>query len=89
MEADFPSDSRSLGMGGTGVASARSVHAPHFNPALLSQSGQSDVFGLLLPQLGFMALDEDDLYESVTDFVDADYVQRFETNIDNITTRLS
>jgi hypothetical protein len=71
-------------MGGTGVASARSVHAPQFNPALLTQWGKSEKFGLSLPQVVATAADKDDLLGRITDFVDADYIDTFEANIDNI-----
>ncbi len=83
-----PFDARSIGMGGTGVASARAAHAPRFNPALLSMSGDDKV-GILLPQLGATVVDEEELFDSITDFVDEEYVERFETSIDNIRANVS
>ncbi len=79
-----PLDSRSIGMGGTGVASARTAHAIRFNPALLSYAREDEDFSMIVPQFGVSAADEEELFDSVTDFVDADYVDTFETSIDNI-----
>lgn len=79
-----PLDSRSMGMGGTGVASSKTAHAIRFNPALLSYASSDEDFSLIIPQFGVSAADEQELFDSVTDFVDADYVDIFETSIDNI-----
>jgi hypothetical protein len=85
-----PLDSRSIGMGGTGVASARAAHAVRFNPALLSfaNSDEEDV-SLIFPQFGATAADEEELFDSITDFIDADYVDLFETSVDNIRANVS
>ena len=79
-----PLDSRSIGMGGTGVVSSKGAHTVRFNPALLSLADANDNVSILLPQLGVSAADEEELFDSVTDFIDADYVSLFETSIDNI-----
>lgn len=84
-----PLDSRSIGMGGTGVAAARTAQAARFNPALLSFADDDEDFSLILPQFGFSAADEQELFDSITDFVDADYVDLFETSIDSIRASVS
>lgn len=85
-----PLDSRSIGMGGSGVASAHSAHTVRTNPALLTLTAtDSDGVGLLIPQIGATAADEKELFDSVTDFVDADYVDLFETSVDNIRASVS
>ena len=80
-----PTDARAMAMGGTGVASAKTVHAVQFNPSLLSNAGEDDDFGVLLQGGGYVA-DEDEFVDSADDFIDADYVTGFEGAIDNITT---
>ena len=80
-----PTDARAMAMGGTGVASAKTVHAVQFNPSLLSNAGEDDDFGVLLQGGGYVA-DEDEFIDSADDFIDADYVDGFEGAIDNITT---
>ena len=59
-----PIDARGLGMGGTGVASAKLAHAPQYNPALLSMADAEDDFAIIFPQLGALASDEDEMVES-------------------------
>jgi hypothetical protein len=81
-----PTDARAMAMGGTGVASAKTVHAVQFNPSLLSSAHESDDFGLLLPQIGGYFSDEDEFIDSAEKFVDDDFVSAFDTAITNITT---
>lgn len=57
-----PADVRAAGMGGTGVASARSASAGLFNPALLSAQRESDSFQFALGA-GVLAADEDELFD--------------------------
>ncbi|MEY8203477.1 MAG: conjugal transfer protein TraF [Bermanella sp.] len=79
-----PTDARAMAMGGTGVASAKTVHAVQFNPALLSSADESDDFGMLFPQMGGYFSDENDFIESADDFVEADFITSFNAAIDNI-----
>ncbi len=82
-----PTDARAMAMGGTGVASAKTVHAIQFNPSLLSSADESDDFGVLLSGGGYVA-DEDEFVDSADDFVEADHVTGFETAIDGISAPL-
>lgn len=71
-------DSRALGMGGVGVASARPAAAVYVNPALLSlrQPKNQDKFGALLPSAYVMDRDGDDLRGAIDDF-QGDYLDPF------------
>jgi hypothetical protein len=96
----LPIDARGLAMGSTGVASAKLAHAPQYNPALLSTANEEDNFAIILPQIGFIAADEDSLVDSFDDIVNEDYaddgtgnqepiIDHFDTiltNLDNILT---
>lgn len=84
-----PTDARAMAMGGTGVASARTVHAVQFNPSLLSNAKEEDDFGLLLPQLGGYVSDQDDFIDNAEDFSDADYADDFTTAFNGIETAVS
>jgi len=81
-----PTDARAIGMGGTGVAAAKTVHAVQFNPSLLSSADESDDFGFLFPQVGGYFSDEHEFIDAADEFVDADYVTAFDSAITNITT---
>lgn len=88
-----PTDARAMAMGGTGVASARTVHAVQFNPSLLSTAKADDDFGLLLPQIGGYVSDQDDFIDNADDFSEADYAGDFtnafkaiENSVSNSTT---
>lgn len=59
-------DARSLGMGGTGVATAHGAAAAFHNPALLARHGK-ERFSLILPALQAGLTDADD---TLTDFQD-------------------
>lgn len=61
-------DARSLGMGGTGVASAHGAASPLHNPALLARHASDDRFSLILPTLNVGLVDADD---TLTGFQDA------------------
>ncbi len=80
-----PTDARAIGMGGTGVAAAK-THAVQFNPSLLSSADESDDFGFLFPQVGGYFSDEHEFIDAADEFVDADYVTAFDSAITNITT---
>lgn len=84
-----PTDARAMAMGGTGVASARTVHAVQFNPSLLSTAKEEDDFGLLLPQIGGYVSDQDDFIDNADDFSEADYATDFTNAFDAIETSVS
>jgi len=84
-----PTDARATAMGGTGVASAKTVRATQFNPSLLSLADDSDDFGLLLPQLGVYASDEDEFVESADQFVEDDFAAAFEQSVTDIEVAVS
>ncbi|PMN72759.1 conjugal transfer protein TraF [Enterovibrio norvegicus] len=65
------SDSRSLAMGGTGVASSSYLMAPFHNPAQAVNYSGSDDFGFLL-SIGAGVHDGDDLYNKIDHFQDVD-----------------
>ena len=73
----LPMDARGLAMGSTGVASAIRAHAPAYNPSLLSQAEYDDDFALLIPSLGVVVADEDEIYDTFVDIND-DLVPEFE-----------
>jgi len=79
-----PTDARGMAMGGTGVASSKTVHSVQYNPSLLSGGHESDDFGLLLPQLGGYVADEDEFIDSADAFADADYAGDFTVAFDDI-----
>jgi len=79
-----PTDARGMAMGGTGVASSKTVHSVQYNPSLLSGGHESDDFGLLLPQLGGYVADEDEFIDSADDFADADYAEKFNIAIKGV-----
>jgi hypothetical protein len=65
----LPMDARGLAMGSTGVASAKLAHAPQYNPALLSTANAEDDFAIVLPQIGVVVGDEEemiDAFDSIT-----------------------
>ncbi|MDV5168157.1 conjugal transfer protein TraF [Photobacterium rosenbergii] len=64
------SDTRSVGMGGVGVASANYLTASFHNPALATQNQTHDRFGMILPVVGARVYDGDDLHDRVDDFQD-------------------
>lgn len=63
-------DSRSAGMGGTGIASANFLSAPFSNPALLANYKDNDDFGVILPTIGVRISDEQGVYDQLDDFQD-------------------
>lgn len=64
------SDTRSVGMGGVGVASANYLTASFHNPALATQNQTHDRLGMILPVVGARVYDGDDLHDRVDDFQD-------------------
>lgn len=63
-------DSRSVAMGGTGVASANYISASLHNPALAANHSSEDGFGMLLPTLAARIHDGDDMIDELEDFQD-------------------
>ncbi|MFY0640894.1 MAG: conjugal transfer protein TraF [Bermanella sp.] len=63
-----PSDARSMGMGGTGVASAEVASTVQFNPALLATTREDDHFGLKLPQFSLAVADDNGFIDEAEDF---------------------
>ncbi|PSU35511.1 conjugal transfer protein TraF [Photobacterium lutimaris] len=64
------SDTRSVGMGGVGVASANYLTASFHNPALATQNKRHDRFGMILPVVGARVYDGGDLHDRVDAFQD-------------------
>ena len=82
-------DSRSMAMGGTGVAVGGVDAAPLFNPALLSVAKDDDHFGVILPTVGIRIADPDKLMDSINKFQSANYINTLQTSIDNLNTALA
>lgn len=91
----LPIDARGLAMGSTGVASAKLAHAPQYNPALLSTAADNDDFAIILPQVGFIAADEDEMIDAFDALANEEYsrdtndnpqtiVEHFETITDQL-----
>ena len=74
-------DTRSMAMGGAGVAVGSADVAPLFNPALLSVSKESDKFSLILPTIGIRAADPDNLLDSIDKFQSGNYVNNLTNSI--------
>lgn len=60
-----PIDARSLSMGGVGVASARASSAGLFNPALLAAQASDADFSIVLPSVGVVLDDRDNVIDIV------------------------
>ncbi|KLV09655.1 hypothetical protein ABT56_00135 [Photobacterium aquae] len=61
-------DTRSVGMGGVGAASANYLSASFHNPALATQNKTYDRFGLVLPVAGARFFSDDELYDHIDSF---------------------
>ena len=70
MAAPYAFEARQEAMGGTGVASARYLSAPLYNPARLAFAKADDDVGILLPVVGAEVYDQDDLSGQVDDLSD-------------------
>jgi hypothetical protein len=79
-------DTRSMAMGGAGVAVGGPDAAPLFNPALLSVSKEEDDFALILPTIGIRVADPDKLIDSVDQFNKNDSIGALNTAISNLNT---
>jgi hypothetical protein len=76
-------DTRSMAMGGAGVAVGSPDAAPLFNPALLSVAKDEDDFAMILPTVGIRVADPSDLRSGI------DTTQTALTNLDNAVTALN
>ena len=70
MAVPYAFEARQEAMGGTGVASARYLSAPLYNPARLAFSNADDDVGILLPVVGAEVFDKDDLSGQADDLSD-------------------
>ena len=82
-------DTRSMAMGGAGVAVGGPDAAPLFNPALLSVSKEEDDFALILPTIGVRVADPDKLIDSVDKFNSGKYIQTLDSSINAPVTGLN
>lgn len=83
-------DSRSMAMGGAGVAVGGADAAPLFNPALLSVTKDEDNFAIILPTMGIRVSDPDNLRDSIDTFQAGNYVNNLQnhiTDLNNSTTQ--
>jgi hypothetical protein len=78
-----PLDARALAMGGTGVAGARPAAAGLFNPALLAAQNQDADFSLVLPSVGVVLDDQDNLVDTV-DEIQSGSLNQVEDGIDRV-----
>jgi hypothetical protein len=76
-------DTRSMAMGGTGVAVGSPDAAPLFNPALLSVAEPKNKFAIVIPTVGIRVADPDDLRSGI------DTTQTALTNLDSSITTLT
>lgn len=61
-------ETRTLSMGGAGVANGNYIQAGFINPALMARFEERDNVSLVFPSLGFNASDEDDLIDRIDTF---------------------
>lgn len=77
-----PFDPRAAGMGGTGVASAKTASAALFNPAMLSAQVEGDRFQVALG-LGAQVADEDNMVDQIDSLqITLDELDRLTATID-------
>jgi hypothetical protein len=74
-------DTRSMAMGGAGVAVGNSDAAPLFNPALLSVANDKDKFSIILPTIGIRVADPDKLLDSIDKFQSGNYINTLQNDI--------
>lgn len=73
-------DTRSMAMGGVGVALGEADAAPLFNPALLSVANDEDRFSILIPSISARVADPDKLINSIDQFQTGNYVSNLQTS---------
>ncbi len=76
-------DARNYGMGGASVASSRYNSAGISNPALLTRFKEGDTFSVILPSIGAVGSDKEDLLGAIEDFQES--VDRVGVALDNLT----
>ncbi|RTE87164.1 MULTISPECIES: conjugal transfer protein TraF [Gammaproteobacteria] len=67
-------ETRSLSMGGAGVANGSYIQAGYLNPALMARYEDRDHIGIVFPSLNLEAADRDDLIDKIDQFQN-DYEQ--------------
>lgn len=77
-------DTRSMAMGGAGVAVGGADAAPLFNPALLSVTKEEDDFAIILPTIGVRISDPESLRDSIDAFDAGNYINNLQTAINNL-----
>lgn len=82
-------DTRSMAMGGAGVAVGSADAAPLFNPALLSVTNDKDKFAIILPTVGIRVADPDKLLDSIDKFQSGNYVDNLTTSVTNLNTAIT
>ncbi len=93
--ATYSIDARGDAMGGVGVVSATYLTAPFYNPALAAIYRRNDDVGFLLPSLGVMYSDEDQMVDNIstmgdvlsdidTDNISTDDVAELQSAMDNL-----
>jgi F plasmid transfer operon, TraF, protein len=82
-------DTRSMAMGGAGVAVGGADAAPLFNPALLSVTNEKDKFSIILPTIGVRISDPDKLRDSIDNFDSGNYINNLQTAINQLNTDIN
>lgn len=82
----MPIETRAMGMGGTGVASANALSAAFYNPAMLSMQREQDDFALLLPFIAAGGALDDELIDDIDDIQDQKLFERFEDSVNQYNT---
>lgn len=82
-------DTRSMAMGGAGVAVGAADAAPLFNPALLSVANDKDKFAIILPTIGIRVADPDKLLDSIDKFQAGKYVDNLQLSVNALNTAIS
>jgi hypothetical protein len=77
-------ETRSMAMGGVGVALGEADAAPLYNPALLSVAKDDAHFSVILPSVSVRVADPDKLIDSVDKFQSGNYVDNLQSSINNL-----
>jgi len=82
-------DTRSMAMGGAGVAVGGADAAPLFNPALLSVANDKDRFALIVPTIGIRISDSEKLRDSINSFQNSNVINQMSTDITALNTAIN
>jgi hypothetical protein len=82
-------DTRSMAMGGVGVALGEADVAPLYNPALLSVAKDEDKFSIILPSINARVSDPQNLLDSIDKFQTGNYVNNLQTSTTNLQTAIT